>query len=70
MSSQIDLDILRRSLLLHNLSRDELDDVAALMRPRHYRQDTPVFYREDPRPAGGGWPTLGRGPDPDSACFC
>src|SRR5688572_17417178 len=48
MSAQIDLEVLRRSFLLHNLPQQELEQVAAVMRPRHYRRDAPVFYQEDP----------------------
>ena len=48
MPSQIDLDLLRRSLMLHRLSQAELEHVAAAMRPRRYRRDAPVCYRDDP----------------------
>lgn len=48
MSSQIDIDLLRRSLLLHGLSGEELDQVAGVLRPRRYRQDAVVFHLDDP----------------------
>jgi CRP/FNR family transcriptional regulator, cyclic AMP receptor protein len=48
MSGQIDLDLLRRSLMLHNLTQVELERVAAVTRPRRYRRDAPVFHQDDP----------------------
>jgi CRP/FNR family transcriptional regulator, cyclic AMP receptor protein len=48
MSAQIDLEVLRGSLMLHRLSPRELERVGAVLRPRRYARDAPVFYQEDP----------------------
>jgi CRP/FNR family cyclic AMP-dependent transcriptional regulator len=48
MSGQVDLEMLRRSLMLHALSQQQLEQVAAVLRPRRYARDAPVFYQEDP----------------------
>ncbi|MDP8922174.1 MAG: Crp/Fnr family transcriptional regulator [Chloroflexota bacterium] len=48
MSDRLDLDLLRRSLMLHSLPQAELERVAAMMRPRRYRRGAPVCHLDDP----------------------
>jgi CRP/FNR family transcriptional regulator, cyclic AMP receptor protein len=48
MPPPIDRDLLRRSLVLHGLAPGELELLAGMLHPRHYRKDATIFHQDDP----------------------
>jgi len=48
MVCQVDVDVLRRTPLLRNLPRQEVEQLAAMMQPRAYRRGEVVFHQGDP----------------------